>query len=92
MGQNFLYHVVVLLCLTRWSDALTSLIHLVFYFISKAPWKKIFLGYTESHQGEFAQSSFIPVHQISHRTVEIANIRTLIYTKNFKLFLNLWNP
>ena len=44
----------------------------------------------------FTQSSFIPQHQISPRTVEITNVRSLIYTKKLKAFpqpvksLNLW--
>ena len=49
--QNFLYRVVVFLCRTHWSDAPTTLIHLVFYFASKALRKKSFFNDTDPHQG-----------------------------------------
>ena len=87
-SQNFPYRFVVLLCLTHWSDALTSLIRLVFYFISKAPWKPFFFLVIPNltREIEFTQSSFILAHQISHRTIEITNARSLIYTKKLKTF------
>jgi len=35
---------------------------------------------------ELTQSSFIPAHQIKHRTVDITNILSLIYTKKLKTY------
>ena len=77
-----------------------SLFRLVFfYFTAKVLRKKknffsvIPILITEI---EFTQSSFIPAHQINHKTVDIINVRSLIYTKKLKTFsqpvksLNLW--
>ena len=65
------------LCRTHWSDAPTTLIHLVFYFASKALRKKLLFQLYWPSSGS---------HQINHGTVEITNSRSLIYTKSLKMF------